>query len=78
MLIIPVSPGWTDDTDILGFMDSSTMTYLEASIGLVSFLAEAAKHPDKPYLISFDEMNLAKVQNITFTVFCPFWKNDVQ
>ena len=76
MLIIPVSPGWTDDTDILGFMDSSTMTYREASIGLVSFLVEAAKHPDKPYLISFDEMNLAKVEYY-FAQFLSILENDV-
>lgn len=76
MLIIPVSPGWTDDTDILGFMDSSTMTYREASIGLVSFLVEAAKHPDRPYLISFDEMNLAKVEYY-FAQFLSILENDV-
>lgn len=76
MLIIPVSPGWTDDTDILGFMDSSTMTYRESSIGLVSFLVEAAKHPDKPYLISFDEMNLAKVEYY-FAQFLSILENDV-
>lgn len=76
MLVIPVSPGWTDDSDILGYLDTNSMTYKEASIGLVSFLVEAEKHPDKPYLISFDEMNLAKVEYY-FAKFISVLENDV-
>ena len=76
MIFIPVSPGWTDDTDILGFLDTNTMKYKEASIGLVSFLLEASKHPDKPYLICFDEMNLAKVEYY-FAQFLSVLENDV-
>ena len=76
MIMIPVSPSWTDDIDILGYLDSSNMKYQEASIGLVSFLVEAAKHPDKPYLICFDEMNLAKVEYY-FAQFLSILENDV-
>lgn len=76
IIFVPVSPGWTDDTDILGFLDTNTMKYKEASIGLVSFLLEASKHPDKPYLICFDEMNLAKVEYY-FAQFLSVLENDV-
>lgn len=76
MIFIPVSPGWTDDTDVLGFLDTNTMKYKEASIGLVSFLLEASKHPDKPYLICFDEMNLAKVEYY-FAQFLSVLESDV-
>lgn len=76
MLIIPVSPGWTDDTDILGYLDNSAMKYRESSIGLVSFLIEASKHPDKPFLVCFDEMNLAKVEYY-FAQFISILENDV-
>lgn len=76
MLIVPVSPGWTDDTDILGYLDNSSMQYKESSIGLVSFLVEASKHPDKPFLVCFDEMNLAKVEYY-FAQFISILENDV-
>ena len=76
MLIVPVSPGWTDDTDILGYLDNSSMQYQESSIGLVSFLVEASKHPDKPFLVCFDEMNLAKVEYY-FAQFISILENDV-
>ena len=62
MKIIPVSPSWTDDTDILGYVDIKNMRYNEASIGLVKLLLEAEKNPDDIYLVCFDEMNLAKVE----------------
>ncbi|WP_304278200.1 McrB family protein [Phascolarctobacterium succinatutens] len=76
MLIVPVSPGWTDDTDILGYLDNSSMQYKESSIGLVSFLVEASKYPDKPFLVCFDEMNLAKVEYY-FAQFISILENDV-
>lgn len=76
MLIVPVSPGWTDDTDILGYLDNSLMQYKESSIGLVSFLVEASKHHDKPFLVCFDEMNLAKVEYY-FAQFISILENDV-
>ena len=76
MLIVPVSPGWTDDTDILGYLDNSSMQYKESSIGLVSFLVEVSKYPDKPFLVCFDEMNLAKVEYY-FAQFISILENDV-
>lgn len=76
MLIVPVSPGRTDDTDILGYLDNSSMQYKESSIGLVSFLVEASKYPDKPFLVCFDEMNLAKVEYY-FAQFISILENDV-
>lgn len=76
MKMVPVSPSWTDDTDILGFLDASSNEYKESAIGLVSFLLEAERHPSKPYLLCFDEMNLAKVEYY-FAQFISVLENDL-
>lgn len=61
--MIPVRPSWTDDTDILGYLDTTTMLYRAADTGLVDTLRDASQNPDKLYLICFDEMNLARVEH---------------
>lgn len=60
---IPVSPSWTDDSDLLGYVDSTANKYIESESYLVSFLLRAEKHPDKEYVVCFDEMNLAKIEH---------------
>ena len=61
--MIPVRPSWTDDTDILGYLDTTTMLYRAADTGLVDTLRDASRNPDRLYLICFDEMNLARVEH---------------
>lgn len=61
--MIPVSPAWTDDTDLLGYLDYRNMVYRPADTDLVNFLIAAEKKPDELYMICFDEMNLARVEH---------------
>lgn len=61
--ILPVSPSWTDDTDILGYYDAEQHRYIEAETELVEMLRDAEAHPQDLYIVCFDEMNLAKVEH---------------
>ena len=60
---ISVSPAWTDDSDLLGYVDYKNMLYREADTGLLTFLKEASEHRDRKYIVCFDEMNLARVEH---------------
>lgn len=60
---ISVSPAWTDDSDILGYVDYRNMLYREADTELVAFLKRAADDKDNKYIVCFDEMNLARVEH---------------
>ena len=61
--MIPVSPAWTDDTDLLGYLDYKNMLYRPADTDLVNFLIDAQNNPEKLYMVCFDEMNLARVEH---------------
>ncbi len=61
--MIPVSPAWTDDADLLGYLDYRNMIYRPADTDLVNFLIDAEKHSDELYMVCFDEMNLARVEH---------------
>lgn len=60
---LPVKPSWMDDSDILGYLDWEHMVYRPADTGLADLLVEASQHPDKLYIVCFDEMNLARVEH---------------
>lgn len=60
--IIAVRPSWTDDADILGYLDSINMIYRPADTGLVETLI-AAQNKDNLYIVCFDEMNLSRVEH---------------
>lgn len=62
VLFLPVRPSWMDDSDILGYADLKNMIYRPADTGLARFLAEAGRHPEKLYLVCFDEMNLSRAE----------------
>ena len=63
--MIPVRPNWSDDSDLIGFIDSMHSVYRPDDAGFVNTLIEASKpeNQDKLYLICFDEMNLARVEH---------------
>lgn len=61
--IIPVRPSWTDDADLLGYVDGVHMVYKPGDSGLVDTLIEASQKQHLLYLICFDEMNLARVEH---------------
>lgn len=62
-IFIPVSPAWTDDTDLLGYLDISHNIYRPSGTGLAKILVEASQNMDKLYIVCLDEMNLARVEH---------------
>jgi energy-coupling factor transporter ATP-binding protein EcfA2 len=58
--IIPVKPNWTSSEDLLGFYNPLESKY--TATPFLEALIEAQKHPDTPYFICLDEMNLARVE----------------
>lgn len=60
---ISVSPAWTDDSDVLGYVDYRNMLYREADAELVTFLKKASENKENKYIVCFDEMNLARVEH---------------
>ncbi len=63
LLVIPVSPSFTEPSDVLGFLNQQTGVYLESEVGLVSFLHRAAQNPNIIHMCLFDEMNLGQVEH---------------
>lgn len=63
--IISVRPSWTDDADLIGYVDSIHMVYRPGDSELINTLVHASKEEnyDKLYIICFDEMNLARVEH---------------
>ncbi|TGE31298.1 AAA family ATPase [Desulfosporosinus sp. Sb-LF] len=61
--IIPVRPSWTDDADLIGYVDSIHMVYRPGDSGLVNTLIRASKEQERLFIVSFDEMNLARVEH---------------
>lgn len=58
--LIPVRPDWQDGSDLLGYVDIKG----DFKPGpLTNVILEAGKHPDKPYFVVLDEMNLARVEH---------------
>jgi len=58
--IVPVRPDWNDDKYLLGFYNPLTNEYMGTSF--LDFLIAAIDHPDEPYFLCLDEMNLARVE----------------
>lgn len=63
LLFVPVRPFWQDDSDLLGYLDSSQGIYRPGESGLVDFIKEANENLDECYIVCLDEMNLAKVEH---------------
>ena len=58
--LIPVRPDWNDGSDLLGYVDIKS----DFKPGpLTNVITEAENHPDKPYFVVLDEMNLARVEH---------------
>ncbi len=61
-LMLPVSPTWHEDSDLIGYLDTLNMIY-RPSTELVDLLLAAQLNPDELYLVCFDEMNLARPEH---------------
>ena len=57
---VPVRPDWMDNKGLLGYYNLLAEEYHHTPV--LRLLIEAKEHPDKPYFIILDEMNLAKVE----------------
>lgn len=57
---VPVKPDWMDNKGLLGYYNLLDEKYHVTPV--LRLLLEAAEHPEKPYFIILDEMNLAKVE----------------
>jgi hypothetical protein len=59
-IVVPVKPNWTSSEDLLGYYNPLEQKYLATPF--LEALFEAAEHPEIPYLICLDEMNLSRVE----------------
>jgi 5-methylcytosine-specific restriction endonuclease McrBC GTP-binding regulatory subunit McrB len=57
---VPVKPDWMDNKGLLGYYNLLDEKYHVTPV--LRLLLEAQQHPEKPYFIILDEMNLAKVE----------------
>ena len=57
--MVPVRPDWSDSSDLFGHVDLNG-NFIPGVI--LEFIADAYKHPNKPYILCLDEMNLARVE----------------
>lgn len=60
---IPVRPSWTDDTDLIGYPDLMHQKYRPGDSGLIDLLIKAEASPHELFMVSFDEMNLSKIEH---------------
>ena len=58
--LIPVKPDWTDNSDLIGYVDIDNSFRKKA---IIRTIKKAASNPQKIYIILLDEMNLARVEH---------------
>ncbi|MBD8115016.1 McrB family protein [Priestia megaterium] len=63
LLILPISPSYTEPQDLIGHLNVSTGLYTPAETGLVDFLLHAEKNNDQMHILLMDEMNLSQVEH---------------
>lgn len=59
--LIEVKPNWHDSTELLGYESQIGKPHYQLT-PFVKFLAKAMLHPDVPFFVCLDEMNLAPVE----------------
>jgi len=72
---VPVKPDWMDNKGLLGYYNLLDEKYHVTPV--LRLLLDAKAHPDKPYFIILDEMNLAKVEQY-FSDFLSIMENRTQ
>ncbi|WP_416826043.1 hypothetical protein [Ectobacillus polymachus] len=66
-LLVPISTSVQEPQDLLGYLHPNG-TYMESEFGIISTLIEAAAHPERLFMIVFDEMNISIIEH-WFTTF---------
>lgn len=59
-MVVPVGADWTDNLKILGFYNPLKENYEKTDI--IKLIERANAHPDVPYFLILDEMNLSHVE----------------
>jgi len=77
LLIIPISPAYTEPTDLLGYLNTQNGAYVESETGLTRFLYKASQAPDQLFMVIFEEMNLAQVEH-WFSFFIPLLEQNTE
>lgn len=62
LLFMPISPSYTEPSDVLGYLNSMNGLYIPSETGLVQFLLHAKENTDQMHMVVFDEMNLSQVE----------------
>lgn len=63
LLFLPISPSYTEPDDILGYYNPQDKMFVPSPTGLTEVLIEASKHPEKAYMVLFEEMNLSQIEH---------------
>ena len=62
LLFVPVSPSFTEPSDVLGYLNPNTGIYTSSETRLVEFLKHAEENENQMHMVVFDEMNLAQIE----------------
>ena len=62
LLFMPISPAYSEPSDVLGYLNPMTNEYVPSETGLVDFLIHANDNKNKMHMVIFDEMNLSQVE----------------
>lgn len=76
LLFVPISPSYSEPSDMLGFYNPSKEAYVPSETGLVSFLKHASEKKDMMHMVVFDEMNLSQIE-FYFAPFLSIMERDI-
>lgn len=62
-LVLPISPSYSEPSDITGYYNARENVYVPAEGGLVDFLLHAQNNKEQMHMVVFDEMNLAQIEH---------------
>lgn len=62
LLFMPISPSYTEPSDILGYLNSMNGLYVPSETGFVKFLQHACENKEQMHMVIFDEMNLSQIE----------------
>lgn len=63
LLFLPISPAYTEPSDVLGYLNHSNGLYMSSETRLVDLLIHAENNLDQMHMVIFDEMNLAQIEH---------------
>jgi hypothetical protein len=61
-IVVPISPAYTEPSDIIGYLNTSKEEYISSETGIADILKKAQDNPEEMFMVIFDEMNLSQVE----------------